>query len=353
VRRAGRRRRVTALEPGAAATVSQLLDRMAATAFQGRALGEALDLLRRIYHDPQVTVIVGLAGSLASAGQWKLITWMLRQGLIDVLVTTGANISEDLVDSYARGYLQMRGPEDDARLSRAGLNRYYDVIGYERDYLKVTRLIAAFLGELDGGRPLATRELLYRFGLWLKTRGIDSIVSAAAENQVPVYCPAIVDSAYGDAVLLREGAGRRPVFDEATDYVEFMGLAPHMKETAVVYIGGGVPKDFIQTLAVTSGLLPGGRRRGPRAATFRGRSERPYYPHKYALQITADSPQWGGSSGASLAEGVSWGKQMAAGTRVDCRCDATIALPLLVQALSEQRVSRRRRPFATLFTGGA
>ncbi len=212
---------------------------------------------------------------------------------------------------------------------------------------------AAFLGELDGGRPLPTRELLYRFGLRLKTRGIDSIVSAAAESQVPIYCPAIVDSAYGDAILLLEGAGRRPVFDEAADYVEFMGLAPQLKETAVIYIGGGVPKDFIQTLAVTSGLLPAGRRRGTRAATYRGRSERPYYPHKYALQITADSPHWGGSSGASLTEGISWGKQMVAGTRVDCRCDVTIALPLLVQALSEQRVSRRRRPFSALFTGGA
>jgi len=233
------------------------------------------------------------------------------------------------------------------------MNRYYDVIGFEADYVKVTRLIAAFLGELDGGHPLPTRELLYRFGLRLKTRGIDSIVSAAAESQVPIYCPAIVDSAYGDAILLLEGAGRRPVFDEAADYVEFMGLAPQMKETAVIYIGGGVPKDFIQTLAVTSGLLPAGRRRGTRAATYRGRSERPYYPHKYALQITADSPHWGGSSGASLTEGISWGKQMVAGTRVDCRCDVTIALPLLVQALSEQRVSRRRRPFSALFTGGA
>jgi len=352
VKRARPRRRVTAFEPGVGRTVSQLLDAMAATAFQGRALGEALDLLRRIYHDPGVTVIVGLAGSLASAGQWKLITWMLRHSLIDVLVTTGANISEDLVDSYARGYQQMPGPDDDARLARVGLNRYHDVVGFEADYLKVTRLIAAFLGELDEGRAVTSRALLHRFGLWLKTRGIEGIVSAAAEGQVPVYCPALVDSAYGDAFLLLEGA-RRPVIDEAADYVEFMGLAPHMKETAVIYIGGGVPKDFIQTLAVTSGLLSGAGRRGARAASYRGRSTRRYYPHKYALQITADAPHWGGSSGASLSEGVSWGKQMVAGWRVDCRCDATIALPLLVQGLAEQRLDRRRRPFSVLFASGA
>ena len=118
-----------------------------------------------------------------------------------------------------------------------------------------------------------------------------------------------------------------------------------VKETGVVYIGGGVPKDFIQLFAVTPCLLYPDRKVPNREGkTFKSEEgiEEAYYPHKYAIQITTDSPQWGGLSGCTLEEAISWGKVSSEGRFVQCFCDATIALPIVVHALAE-RVNFKRK----------
>jgi deoxyhypusine synthase len=119
-----------------------------------------------------------------------------------------------------------------------------------------------------------------------------------------------------------------------------------VKETGVIYIGGGVPKDFIQLFAVTSNLLYKERKvpgKEPKIVRFNKKEKvlESYYPHKYAIQITTDSPQWGGLSGCTFEEAISWGKEQAEGKHVQCYCDATIALPLVAHALAE-RVKRRK-----------
>ena len=96
------------------------------------------------------------------------------------------------------GYSYYKGEErtDDTRLFKLGINRYYDVCGEEKDYMKMTELISDFILTLDAGYRYSSREFLYRFGLWLNDRGINSIVTAAALNHIPIYCPAIADSPY-------------------------------------------------------------------------------------------------------------------------------------------------------------
>jgi len=144
---------------------------------------------------------------------------------------------------------------------------------------------------------------------------------------VPVFCPAIVDSPYGDAGLIAKSRGFTLVLDNMKDYVEFMQLSEKTKDTGVVYIGGGVPKDFIQLFAVTANLLyperkvPGKKAKILRKDRGKGKILESYYPHKYAIQITADSPQWGGLSGCVFEEATSWGKEEASikGTSV-LRC---------------------------------
>src|SRR3989338_7383757 len=120
----------------------------------------------------------------------------------------------------------------------------------------MTELIAEFIvKELEENIPYSSREILYKFGLWLGKKGINSIVATAAKHNVPIFCPAIVDSPYGDAGLIAKSKGFNLIIDNMKDYIEFMGLGEKIKETGVIYIGGGVPKDFIQLLAVTSDLL--------------------------------------------------------------------------------------------------
>ncbi|MEM3786933.1 MAG: deoxyhypusine synthase family protein, partial [Nitrososphaeria archaeon] len=145
--------------------------------------------------------------------------------------------------------------------------------------------------------------------------------------------------------LITESEGFHITIDAVKDYVEFMKLAEKVKETGVIYIGGGVPKDFIQLFAVSAGLLYkekkiNGRQKDPLHCSI---TEESYYPHKYAVQITTDSPQWGGLSGCTFEEAISWGKESKEGYYVQCYCDATIALPIISHAICE-KLDFRRKP---------
>lgn len=331
--------------------ISKLLDEMARTGFQGRKLAEVVEVWEKMIRAKDVTILLGYTGSLSTTGQWKLITWLIENRFIDILVPTGANISEDIVEAMGRSYYQGSHMVDNESVFKAGYNRYYDVFGKESDYLVMTELIAEFILTLKPKQPYSSREFLHLFGLWLGKKGIKSIVATAAEHNVPVFCPAIIDSPYGDAALIAKSRGFDLILDGVKDYAEFMKLNERVKETGVVYIGGGVPKDFIQLFAVTADLLyPDRKVPGRDQRLTREGTNESYYPHKYAVQITTDSPQWGGLSGCTFEEAVTWGKETPAGEFVQCYCDATIALPIVTQALAERVKNKRQgRDFSEAF----
>ncbi|MGF3572878.1 MAG: deoxyhypusine synthase family protein [Candidatus Bathyarchaeia archaeon] len=340
-------RKVKAIEVTTPTSISELLHKMAQTGFQGRKLAEVTEIIEKMIKDKDVTIMMGFAGSLSTAGQWKLVNWFIENNFIDVLVPTGANISEDIVEAMGFSYYKGFHLVNDRELFKMGLNRYYDVYGREDDYLKVTELIAEFIQTLDENYKYSSREFLYLFGKYLCKKGIRSIVAVAAEKRMPIFCPAIIDSPYGDAALIAKGRGFNLTIDAVKDYVEFMKIAEKVKETGVIYIGGGVPKDFIQLFAVTADLLYPERQIPYREKTPNRRniSDETYYPHKYAVQITTDSPQWGGLSGCTFEEAVSWGKETPEGSFAQCYCDATIALPIIAHALAE-RIKGKRKPSA-------
>ncbi|MCW3997277.1 MAG: deoxyhypusine synthase family protein, partial [Candidatus Bathyarchaeota archaeon] len=125
---------------------------------------------------------------------------------------------------------------------------------------------------------------------------------------------------------------------------QFVSIGEKTKDVGVIYIGGGVPKDLTQLIAIS--VSPRTKDKGVpgRAGRLRKSLQEYYYPHKYAIQITTDSPQWGGLSGCTLEEAVSWGKIDNLGKRAVCYCDATIALPLITHALNERVKSRSQPP---------
>ena len=338
-------KKVKAIEVSPEKPILMLLEEMAETGFQGKNLGRVVDVLCKMVEAEDLTIFFGYAGSLSTTGQWKIINWLIENRYIDVLIPTGANISEDIVEAMGFSYWQGTPKEDDAKLFSEGINRYYDVYGAEPDYLEMTELLAEFIMTLDESQNYSSREFLKRCGQWLDKKNINSIIAAAARNEVPVFCPAIADSPYGDAALLAESRGHHLTIDAIQDYVEFMSMGESVVDTGVVYIGGGVPKDFIQLFAVTGDLLYEDRKIPGRAAGLnrKGTGEQEtYYPHKYAIQITTDSPQWGGLSGCTFEEAVSWGKENPEGSLVQCYCDATIALPIVSHALSEKTKVKRK-----------
>lgn len=335
-------RKVEAIEVKAPKTVSELLNDMAKTGFQGKSLAKAVEVLEHMIKDENTTILLGYAGSLSTTGQWKIINWLIENRFIDVLVPTGANISEDLIDAMGRGYWQGSHVVDNEELFQEGYNRYYDVYGREDDYLEMTEVIAEFIMTLDEGYKYSSREFLHLFGLWLSKRNIKSIVTTAAEHGVPVFCPAIADSPYGDAALIAKSKGFTLTIDAIKDYIEFMRMGEKVSSTGVIYIGGGVPKDFIQLFAVTGGLLYEGMEVPHREHGLKRESTpETYYPHRYAVQITTDSPQWGGLSGCTFEEAISWGKEDPQGRYVQCYCEATIALPIISHALAERIKTKR------------
>jgi deoxyhypusine synthase len=325
-------------------SISQLLAEMSRTAYQGRKLGEAVDVWESMLKEKDLTIIMGFSGSMSTAGQWTIVNWLMEKRFIDVLVSTGANVSEDIIDAMGFGYWQGSHMANDEALLKADVNRYYDVYGKETDYRKMEELMTDFLLTLETGFSYSSAELLHLFGKYLSKKGVKSIAAVAAENGVPIFSPAMADSAYGEAFLMAKNKGHPVMLDSVKEFDQFVGIGEKTKDVGVVYVGGGVPKDFTQLIAISVSPKTMDRGVPGREGHLRKGLQEYYYPHKYAIQITTDSPQWGGLSGCTLEEAISWGKINSKGKRTVCYCDATIALPLITHALNERVKTKRKAP---------
>ena len=312
-------------------SISELLDAMGRTGFQGKSLARCLDVLVKMVSEPGNTIFLGYAGSLSTTGQWKIVRWLVENRFVDVLVSTGANVSEDVFEGLGFSYYQGSATVDDAELLDHQIDRYYDVYADELEYRRLEAFIAEFMATLEPDRAYSSAEFLSRFGAHQSERGVDSITAAAHRAGVPVFSPGLADSGYGVAAFqLAEAGGPRLVLDQLEDMRQLGRIGKESEGTSVIYVGGGVPKDTIQLVTVMVDLARGG--------------DVPY-PHRYAVQITTDSPQWGGLSGCTFEEAVSWGKIDADETsRAVCYFDATIALPILAHALLEKGVERKDPP---------
>jgi deoxyhypusine synthase len=333
-------------------SVSELLAEMSRTAYQGRKLGETVEVWEEMLEQEELTIIMGFSGSMSTAGQWKIVNWLIKNRFIDVLVSTGANVSEDIVDAMGLGYYQGKPQVEDQELLEADINRYYDVYGKETDYRDMELLITDFLMSLKSDFSYSSAELLYLMGKHLHRKGVESIVAAAASSGVPVFCPAITDSAFGETFLMAKNKGHPIVLDSVREFDQFVSIGENTKHVGVIYIGGGVPKDFTQLLAISVSPRTMDKGVQGRKGHLRKGIKEYYYPHRYAIQITTDSPQWGGLSGCTLEEAISWGKIDEKGRRAVCYCDATIALPLIAHALCERARTKRNAPdLSWLFKG--
>ena len=310
-------------------SLSALLEEMAQTGFQGKKLGEVAKIWTEMARQKGLTVFLGLTGSLSTTGQWKIIRWLVENRYVDVVVSTGANISEDILEALGYHYYQGTWLADDEELLKLKIDRFYDVYADEMQYRKLERTIYKYADTLDESKVYSTREFLYGFGEFMSKKGIDSIVAAAYKAKVPVYSPGLIDSGYGVALsLLRREKGKMIRLDQTKDMEELAQIAEKTKRTGVVYLGGGVPKDTIQLSTIIKSLSKGGEKETP---------------HEYAIQITADSPQWGGLSGCTLEEAISWGKISYDAKKAVLYADITLALPLVAHALNE-KVERRADP---------
>ena len=316
--------------------VSALLARMEASAFQGRKLGEAFRAWRRMIDGPSL-ICAGLAGSMASAGLGPLVSWLVARGYVDLVVSTSANVTEDLLEQRGAAFYRVDPDRvDDAALWDKGFYRFYDHVVSAADYDAMEDFTAEFFEHLAGVRraPAITGvEFMREFGMWLDGRGLAGTVAAAcARHGVPLFVPAAPDGPLAEGY--RTARGKGPVVDFFRDYEVALRIMERCmapgRGTSAVFVGGGVPKDFIQ-IAATS------------VCALRGRTDPS--PHGAAIQITTDNTVFGGLGGAGLAtECISWGKESPDGDNVMVFADFTIALPLLCQGLLEHYGPDHVRP---------
>jgi deoxyhypusine synthase len=310
--------------------IHELLLEMSNTSFQARALGEAYRVLLEMLQDPDNTVFLGLAGSMSTAGMWKIIKWLVEERYVDVVVSTGAIISEDIYEAMGFKYYKVDPCVDDEMLLKHKYDRFYDTVASELDYRKMEALIKEFVETLPDNKTYSTPEFLYEFGEYLDERNIDSIVSAAYRAKVPVFSPALVDSGYGMALLQAYRRGKRIVLDMVKDFYQLVEIGRQSRKLSAIYIGGGVPKDYVNLMTVAQTLI----------AEYEEGLHDYYKGFEYIVQFTTDLPQWGGLSGATLEEAVSWGKVSPHARKRTVHVDATIALPIVAHGLITGRIKR-------------
>jgi len=292
-----------------------MVEAMGHMAFQARNLNRAAQIFNMMIEEEGCSVILCLAGSLISAGLKQVIIDLLENRMVDAIVSTGANIvDQDFFE--ALGFRHYQGSQylDDNTLRDLAIDRIYDTL-IDEDELRVCDHTIGEIADSLEHRPYSSREFISEMGRFLDERHpeANSIVLTAFRNDIPIFVPAFSDCSAGFGLVMHQTAhpDSHVSLDSAKDFLELTRVKLASKETGLLMIGGGVPKNFAQDIVVAAELL------GEDAPM-----------HKYAIQITVADERDGALSGSTLREASSWGKVSTSYEQM-VYCEATVALPLL------------------------
>ena len=291
-------------------TCGKLIEQMGNAGVMGAGkVAKAAEVIEDMIKDEKCTVFLGLAGAMVPGGQKQIIIDMLKDSWVDVLVTTGANLTHDLIEALGYNHYQGTHMISDEELNKKKIDRIYDVFMPDEVYQGLERFCKKVFAKMP------KEEMDIKEFLWLLGKEVpkeDSILRICADKKIPIFCPALSDSGIGLQVwgYMQEHNIKVSAF---ADLKQIIDITWTSERNGVIYIGGGVPKNYVQQALQFA----------PTAAS-------------YAVQITTDRPESGGSSGAELREGISWGKLDKKARHVNVTCDATIALPLISAAVKER-----------------
>ncbi|MBV9575838.1 MAG: deoxyhypusine synthase [Gammaproteobacteria bacterium] len=316
---------------------ASLIDEMQGTAFQARNLARAAKIFEQMLKDENCGVILCLAGSLISAGLKKVVLDMIENNMVDAIVSTGANIvDQDFFEGLGFKHYQGSPHLDDVELQQLAIDRIYDTL-IDEDQLRICDNTICEIANTLKPQPYSSREFIYEMGRYLEThaKNKDSIVLQAYRKNIPIFVPAFSDCSAGFGLVMHqvERPDHHVSIDSVKDFRELTQLKISAKETGLLMIGGGVPKNFAQDVVVAAELLG---------------AEVPL--HKYAIQVTVADERDGALSGSTLREACSWGKVSVVHEQM-VFCEATIALPLIAGYAYSKGVwqTREARAYNDLF----
>jgi len=288
--------------------------------FGAKKLARAVDIFMDMVQDQDCTIFLTVAGAMVPGGMKHVLIDFLELGVVDVLIATGATLTHDLIEAFGYKHFHGSALADDEALSKEGLNRIYNVLLPNEAYEMLEENIQSVLEQSSRTEFLCSEFLTY-LGNQLPER--PSILRVAAKKKIPIFCPAIADSILGFQLWMYSQTHPLNI-DILGDQKRIIDIAYESKHKGALIIGGGTPKHYVaMAMQVTSKGL------------------------NYAIQITMDRPEPGGVSGASLQEAISWKKVDARAKHVDVICDATIALPIMLGAISHRmrNISRSNKVF--------
>ena len=348
-----------ALDPVKIQSFSDLLVAMKKTAFGGRRLGEAFDILRTMIHDPDCFVVMTLSGAMTIAKMGKMICTMIDRGMIQAVISTGALIAHGMSEAVGQTHYKYHPSMNDVDLFNKGYNRVYDTLEMELNLNHVEQVAGETLNRLSPDQPLSSELLTRELGKTLADQFEGpGILKSAYLKKVPVYIPAFTDSELGlDVSIWAMGKHRqtlsaakagdsdgktiwdslqqhKPAFNPCLDLNSYTEQLLGAKRLGIFTIGGGVPRNWAQQIPPYIEIL--NLRLGTEITPPR---------FQYGVRICPEPDYWGGLSGCTYQEGVSWGKfvpQEEGGRFAEVLSDATVVWPLLLMGLLDETEAKTK-----------
>jgi len=298
--------------------------------------------------DADCSIVVTLSGAMTIAKMGRVLCEMIEGNMAHMIVSTGALMAHGLSEAIGGVHYRHNPDVSDSSLYAKGYNRIYDTLEMEANLCGAERLVSGVLDHLDWTKPTSSCQITGAIGKQLSEDGqMPSILGCAYEKGVPVYVPAFTDSELGlDVATFALGKSHRvgkerdldaffaapPQFNPYLDLYDFAKRILSAKRIGIFTIGGGVPRNWGQQVSPFVDII-----------NARLGTNLPLPRIWYGVRICPEPVHWGGLSGCTYAEGVSWGKFVAredGGRFAEVHCDATIAWPLLVKAVLESRTKK-------------
>jgi deoxyhypusine synthase len=348
-----------ALDPEKVDSFAALLTAMRKTAFGGRRLGDAFDVLATMLEDPDCYVVMTISGAMTIAKMGKIIGTMIDRGMVQAVVATGALVAHGLSEAVGKTHYKVNPVINDTELFEKGYNRVYDTVEMEANLNYVETIVSQTLQRIGEGQQLSSEFITRELGRTLSEQFEEpGILKSAFLKGVPVYIPAFTDSELGldvaisamrnslekarqsatrakdDTPVLRALYQTMPSFNPYLDLNSYAQRLLSAKRLGIFTVGGGVPRNWAQQVppyVEISNVRLGLNVPPPR--------------FQYGVRICPEPDYWGGLSGCTYSEGISWGKfvpESEGGRFAEVLSDATVVWPLLMMGLLERAKAKKR-----------